>query len=106
MQRVQKCASCGFPVSDGRTLCLDCERKDSQKRDFEKKQLEKSQLELDARVDPDAASVGAPPAPEEFVPAFLANAKPVRESWMSNHVNLLAIVVLILGVLVTIVVFR
>lgn len=23
--RVQKCAACGFPVSQGRTLCLDCE---------------------------------------------------------------------------------
>jgi putative methionine-R-sulfoxide reductase with GAF domain len=106
MRRVQKCASCGFPVSDGRTLCLDCERKDSQKRDFEKKPLEKSQVGLDATLDASAAPVGATPAPEEFVPAFLANAEPVRESWMSNHVNLLAIVVLILGVLVTIVVFR
>src|SRR5271154_5641492 len=106
MQRVQKCASCGFPVSDGRTLCLDCEREDSKKRDSEKKQLEKTPVELDATLNPDATSVDATHAPEEFVPAFLANAKPVRESWMSNHVNLLAIVVLILGVLVTIVVFR
>jgi hypothetical protein len=29
MLRVQKCASCGFPVSEGRTLCLDCEKKNS-----------------------------------------------------------------------------
>ncbi len=27
MRRKQKCASCGFPVSEGRTLCLDCEKK-------------------------------------------------------------------------------
>ena len=25
---VNKCASCGFPVSEGRTLCLDCEAKE------------------------------------------------------------------------------
>jgi hypothetical protein len=43
---------------------------------------------------------------EEFVPAFLRNAVPARESWLANHVNLLAIVVLILGVLVAVVVFR
>jgi RNA polymerase subunit RPABC4/transcription elongation factor Spt4 len=43
---------------------------------------------------------------EEFVPAFLANAAPAQESWLASHVNLLAIVVLILGILVAIVVFR
>src|SRR6266436_4172727 len=35
MLRVQKCASCGFPVSEGRTLCLDCEKKDTEKTAFE-----------------------------------------------------------------------
>jgi hypothetical protein len=44
--------------------------------------------------------------PEEFVPAFLANALPVQESWLADHVNLLAIVVLIPGILVAVVVFR
>jgi hypothetical protein len=43
---------------------------------------------------------------EEFVPAFLANAVPVKESWLANHVNLLAILVVILGILVALVVFR
>jgi hypothetical protein len=42
----------------------------------------------------------------EFVPAFLANAEPASESWFANQVNLLAIVVLILGILVAVVVFR
>jgi hypothetical protein len=40
------------------------------------------------------------------VPAFLANAVPPRESWLADHVNLLAVVVLILGILVAVVVFR
>jgi hypothetical protein len=44
--------------------------------------------------------------PEEFVPAFLANAVPPQESWLADHVNLLAVVVLILGILVAVVVFR
>src|ERR1035441_2727312 len=43
MLRVQKCASCGFPVSEGRTLCLDCEKKESDKKNFEKKQREQEQ---------------------------------------------------------------
>jgi len=44
--------------------------------------------------------------PEEIVPAFLSNYGPAHESWFANHINLLAIVVLIVGVLVAIVVFR
>ena len=105
MLRVQKCASCGFPVSEGRTLCLDCEKKDTEKTAFAKKQREQEQ---DASSD----SVGASAAtsvsvtPEEFVPAFLANAVPPQESWLADHVNLLAVVVLILGILVAVVVFR
>ena len=122
MLRVQKCASCGFPVSEGRTLCLDCEKKDTEKTAFEKKQREQEQGQIEQQKierqkinqgepeqDASSDSVGASaatPTPEEFVPAFLANAVPVQESWLANHVNLLAVVVLILGILVAVVVFR
>jgi len=121
MLRVQKCASCGFPVSEGRTLCLDCEKKDSEKKDFERKQhekeqsqIEKSQIEKEeikqGEQEQDTASTSAAdsaaPLPEESVPAFLTNYAPERASWMATHVNLLAIVVLILVILVAVVVFR
>jgi putative methionine-R-sulfoxide reductase with GAF domain len=121
MLRVQKCASCGFPVSEGRTLCLDCEKKDTEKTAFEKKQREpdKGQIEQhqieqqkinqgEREQDASSDSVGASatPTPEEFVPAFLANAVPPQESWLADHVNLLAVVVLVLGILVAVVVFR
>ncbi len=116
MLRVQKCASCGFPVSEGRTLCLDCEKKDSEKKNFEKKQREKEQSQIEQQkvvqreqeqdAPSDTVSASAAPVPEEFVPAFLANAEPVSESWLANHVNLLAVIVLILGILVAVVVFR
>jgi hypothetical protein len=107
MLRVQKCASCGFPVSEGRALCLDCERRN----DSEKKELEKQRKKGVAEAKPDNPEQGpsaeaALPTSGEFVPAFLANATPVYESWLSNHVNLLAIAVLILCILVAVVVFR
>ena len=105
MLRVQKCASCGFPVSEGRTLCLDCEKKGTEKTAFAKKQREQEQDASSDSVGASAAtSVSA--TPEEFVPAFLANAVPPQESWLADHVNLLAVVVLILGILVAVVVFR
>jgi putative methionine-R-sulfoxide reductase with GAF domain len=142
MRRVQKCASCGFPVSSGRTVCIDCERKelhDKELRDkekaFAKKNAEKMELpepkpvELQDKAEVEASSVeigdgvigdgviaddaivdiaidSAPEASEQFVPAFLANSAAAKESWLSNHVNLLAIVVLIMAILVAVVVFR
>jgi putative methionine-R-sulfoxide reductase with GAF domain len=129
MLRVQKCGSCGFPVSEGRTLCLDCEKKENSIKERENKKRKSEQAVLEQKaVQPEitgndlgpSASPSSLPVPstadaptatavsnsEEFVPAFLANAVPVKESWMANHVNLLAIVVLILGILVAVVVFR
>lgn len=82
MRRVQKCSSCGFPVSEGRTICLDCEKKQ----------------------EPPVQSTELGPA--EFVPAFLSSSPPPKESWLADHVNLLAILVLIVGILVAVVVFR
>ena len=92
----QKCASCGFPVSEGRTRCLDCETK-------EREPQERGASSYSAG---DSAGDSAASTPEEFVPAFLANSAPAQESWLRNPINLLAIVVLILGILVAIVVFR
>jgi len=81
MRRVQKCASCGFPVSEGRSLCVDCENK--------------------RHLHPEAAEAAAP----EFVPAFL-DSSPPKESWVANHVNVLAVLVLILSIVVAVVIFR
>jgi putative methionine-R-sulfoxide reductase with GAF domain len=82
MARVQKCAGCGFPVSDGRMYCLDCEKKEGK------------------------LSASSEPVAVEFVPSFLTSSTAPEESWLANHVNLLAIIVLIVGILVAIVVFR
>jgi hypothetical protein len=82
MRGVQKCVGCGFPVSEGREYCLDCEEKKNR------------------------PSASSEPVVVEFVPSFLNTSAPPEESWLSNHVNLLAIVVLILGILVAVVVFR
>jgi putative methionine-R-sulfoxide reductase with GAF domain len=120
MLRVQRCTGCGFPVSEGRSLCLDCEKldiekKDSEKKDFEKKQRAQAQGEIEKQeikeseqqgTSADPASDSSAPIPEEIAPAFLVNSPPPQKSWLTNPVNLLAIVVVILMVLVAIVVFR
>jgi len=88
MLRGRKCASCGFPVSEGRTLCLDCDKKRAEGRTG------------------DSGEPSGALAPTDDLPPFLANSLPVKESWLANHVNLLAILVFIVGILVAVVVFR
>lgn len=114
MQRIQKCVSCGFPVSEGRTFCLDCEKKEGETKSGAK-QSETKQVkaawngnENERKNENDAAPSSEPSAGTvyEDIPAFLANSVPVKDSWLSNHVNLLAILVLIAMVLVFVVVFR
>jgi hypothetical protein len=122
MRRAQKCATCGFPVSEGRSLCLDCEKKEhaGTKAGGARTAVSAHSAAPGAAavvdgtfIDPTkvvtpahdrSGPAGAAPV-EEFVPAFLANAPPVSDSWMANHVNLLAVLVLVLGILVFVVVF-
>ena len=98
-------------------MCLDCERAERETRDREKKEAEKKRLERQQaetkQLEPasgekegDQAEPSSALAPDEILPPFLANSMPVEESWLANHVNLLAILVLIVGILVAIVVFR
>jgi putative methionine-R-sulfoxide reductase with GAF domain len=111
----QKCSSCGFPVSEGRTLCLDCEKKNSDSdRDKDRSEAkpaetvpESTPLGEIGSIQPEKeAATNSAATPEEFVPAFLVNSAPARESWLTNPVNLLAFVVLVLCILVALVVFR
>ncbi len=110
---VPKCASCGFPVSEGRMLCLDCEeydRKATEARTQQADRLHRETVPDETKIEEDEVAPPAEPSSvqttNEIIPAFLANAVPVKESWLANHVNLIAILVLVLGILVAIVVFR
>ncbi|MFY9646206.1 MAG: GAF domain-containing protein [Terriglobales bacterium] len=103
MRRVQKCASCGFPVSEGRTLCLDCEKKGTETKS-EGKTPDKIEGILHEKAEEPAELTSK--TADEFVPAFLANSEAAQESWLAKHAKLLAIIVVILAVLVAIVVFR
>jgi len=133
MRRIQKCASCGFPVSEGRTLCLDCESLERLKVESEKKARESAARQLraveatgvqseraeartagpeqdntiskDVEKEEDAAGLSPSPAQDEILPPFLTNPQLVEESWLARHVNLLAFLVLIAAVLVAAVVF-
>lgn len=135
MRRVQKCASCGFPVSEGRTLCLDCESLEHMKIESDRKAREKLALEV-RPIEASAADAGSEPKPaqtegeakqdgaspneiedehsreasaeptlDEILPHFLTDPQLVKEPWLARHVNLLAFLVLVAMVLVAALVF-
>jgi putative methionine-R-sulfoxide reductase with GAF domain len=112
MRRKQKCVTCGFPVSEGRTLCLDCEKKnkiETGQSGIRRLEPEQEQASADNwLLEPSSGepSLAGNVASEEFVPAFLVKASVEKESWLSNHVILLAIIVLVLVVLVAVVILR
>lgn len=72
LKKIQNCESCGFPVSEGRTLCLDCET---------------------ARLS------GERPAPlaSSQVPAFLSQfGSPKEKSWLGTHIYTIGTVLIVL----------
>jgi putative methionine-R-sulfoxide reductase with GAF domain len=71
LDKIGRCEACGFPVSEGRTLCLDCEA---------------------ARIS------GASPAPlaSGQAPAFLSQLGTQREqSWLASHMYTIGTVLIV-----------
>lgn len=71
LDKVRKCEACGFPVSEGRTLCLDCES---------------------ARLS------GERPAPlaSSHAPAFLSQfGAQKKQSWLASHIYTIGTVLIV-----------
>jgi putative methionine-R-sulfoxide reductase with GAF domain len=90
---LRRCESCGFPVSDGRKLCLDCEKKAP---------VIPPQPESTGPIaDPIPSTVAAStqPATPVEAPVFLA-ATDDQSSWLSTHkFMVIAILLALLGIL-------
>ena len=72
LDKIRKCEACGFPVSEGRTLCLDCEA---------------------ARLS------GESPAPlaSSQAPAFLAKFETRKEQgWLGSHIYTIGTVLIVI----------
>lgn len=74
---IHKCEGCGFPVSEGRKFCLDCDS-------------------ASKGNDPAMAAVsrGVPAEPARFIPQFLSGIESTGdESWLAAHKYLIAALV-------------
>jgi hypothetical protein len=72
LDKIRKCETCGFPVSEGRTLCLDCET---------------------GRMS------GVSPAPlaSSQVPAFLSQfGTQKKQGWLGSHVYTIGTVLIVI----------
>jgi hypothetical protein len=93
------CEGCGFPVSEGRQFCLDCERKGV-----------REQHSLAKSADPtEPAASDSTPAPRPSRPAAADNApiprflhdEPQHASWLATHKYTVgAIVVVVAGIVI------
>jgi len=71
LDKIGKCEACGFPVSEGRTLCLDCEA---------------------ARISGDSPAALA----SSQVPAFLSQfTVPREQSWLGSHIYTIGTVLIV-----------
>ena len=79
LDKIGKCEACGFPVSEGRTLCLDCEA---------------------ARFSGEVAAPLAGGQP----PAFLAKFENRKEQgWLGSHIYTIGTVLIIVLTVVLVV---
>lgn len=91
---LRKCEACGFPVSEGRTLCLDCEKKNAHSPN-----PPKTQSPALASSAKDAAAPAAVATPvTAALPNFLAGEQE-QSSWLATHkFMVVALVVAVAGI--------
>ncbi len=79
LDKIRKCEACGFPVSEGRTLCLDCET---------------------ARFSGDSAAPLAGGQPPAFLAKFEARK---QQGWLGSHIYTIGTVLIIVLTVVLVV---
>jgi putative methionine-R-sulfoxide reductase with GAF domain len=91
---LRKCEACGFPVSEGRVLCLDCEKKNAANPSSAKGQ---------SSAPPASPTVAPTPAANptqvtDAMPNFLG-AEEDSESWLATHkFMVIALAIAVLGI--------
>src|SRR5438270_5023824 len=98
---LKKCAACGFPVSEGRQLCLDCEKKKVQVPAAAKPSA-RDEVSTNQAVEVSKAS--APQEQPAEMPRFLSGDEE-EASWLAKHklIVLAMVLAMVLAVVVIVV---
>ena len=100
---LKKCAACGFPVSEGRQLCLDCEKKKVQVPAAAAKPTPRDEVSNNQALEVSKAS--APQEQTAEMPRFLSGDQE-EASWLSKHKLMLLAMVLAVVVIVVLMMLR
>jgi len=100
---LKKCAACGFPVSEGRQLCLDCEKKKVQVPAAAAKPTPRDEVSNNQALEVSKAS--APQEQTAEMPRFLSGDQE-EASWLSKHKLMLLAMVLAVVVIVVMMMLR
>jgi putative methionine-R-sulfoxide reductase with GAF domain len=96
--QLRKCESCGFPISEGRQLCLDCEKKSP--RLAPPPAL--AAAVPAARISTPSYNAPVEPSTPDIVPNFLSGGDQ-EASWLSTHkLAVVAIAVALVGIVVVV----
>src|SRR5438270_881681 len=99
---LKKCAACGFPVSEGRQLCLDCEKKKVQVPAAAKPSA-RDEVSINQAVEVSKAS--APQEQTAEMPRFLSGDEE-EASWLAKHKLMVLAMVLAVVVIVVMMMLR
>jgi putative methionine-R-sulfoxide reductase with GAF domain len=100
---LKKCAACGFPVSEGRQLCLDCEKKKVQVPAAAAKPPARAEVSTNQAVVVPKASASQEQTAE--MPRFLSGDEE-EASWMAKHKLMVLAMVLAVVVIVVMMMLR
>jgi putative methionine-R-sulfoxide reductase with GAF domain len=100
---LKKCAACGFPVSEGRQLCLDCEKKKVQVPAAAAKPTARDAVSNNQAVEVSKAS--APQEQTAEMPRFLSGDEE-EASWLAKHKLMVLAMVLAVVVIVVMMMLR
>jgi putative methionine-R-sulfoxide reductase with GAF domain len=100
---LKKCAACGFPVSEGRQLCLDCEKKKVQVPAAAAKPPARDEVSTNQAVEVSKAS--APQEQTAEMPRFLSGDEE-EASWLAKHKLMVLAMVLAVVVIVVMMMLR
>jgi hypothetical protein len=96
VSNLRRCEGCGFPVSEGRQLCLDCERKAAR----DQRGTAKTAALASERAGEPAPSVPSMPIQDGTpTPRFL-HQEPEQPSWLSAHMYTMGVVVVVVAAIV------
>ncbi len=97
---LRKCEACGFPVSEGRQLCLDCERKQKAEAPGKATGAAATTFSPAESIQPRVSE-----ASPSTIPNFLAGDEE-EASWLATHKLMVVAVVLAVLVIVVLMVMR